>query len=281
MTAKRITKRTGWTPLTERRRVHSLGRRRHRLWRTRAADRCEIVRSRLQSGRRTWSTGAALYDRSCGQDIPERPRVRAKVILGAVARTATIQRTRRPGTWSCRPSRLGDRFMADHVRAKRKAGTAEFYRDIVERIVKPALGTTKADKLSRLQVGRLHSSLADHAVSANRMLAVVGSMYAFAGRTGIVPEGINPGARIDKFTKSRRERFLTGEELERLGTAIREAEAVGIRGTVDPVKPTAKHVPKTNRTADLYLFGSGSAAASVHRLPPAGNPASAVGTRRY
>jgi hypothetical protein len=42
--------------------------------------------------------------------------------------------------------------MADHVRAKRKAGTAEFYRDILDHIVKPALGTT-ADKLTRQQVG--------------------------------------------------------------------------------------------------------------------------------
>ncbi len=51
--------------------------------------------------------------------------------------------------------------MADHVRVKRKTGTAKFYRDILDRIVKPALGTTKADKLTRLQIGRLLSSLAD------------------------------------------------------------------------------------------------------------------------
>ncbi|MEA2986892.1 MAG: hypothetical protein QOD94_3146, partial [Alphaproteobacteria bacterium] len=44
-------------------------------------------------------------------------------------------------------------------------------------------------------------------------------MYAFAGRTGIVPEGTNPARGIDKFKEARRERFLTGEELERLGSA--------------------------------------------------------------
>ena len=66
----------------------------------------------------------------------------------------------------------------------RKAGTAEFYRDILDRLVKPALGTTKSDKLTRLQVGRLHSSLAGTPFQANRVLAVVGSMYAFAGRAG-------------------------------------------------------------------------------------------------
>jgi hypothetical protein len=65
-----------------------------------------------------------------------------------------------------------------------KSGTAEFYRDILDRIVKPEMGTAKADKLTRLQVGKLHSSLADTPFQANRMLAVVGSMYAFAGRAG-------------------------------------------------------------------------------------------------
>jgi hypothetical protein len=55
--------------------------------------------------------------------------------------------------------------------------------------------------LNRLQVGRLHSSLADAPIQANRVLAVVSSMYAFAGRSGIVPEGTNPARGIDKFRK--------------------------------------------------------------------------------
>jgi aryl-alcohol dehydrogenase-like predicted oxidoreductase len=58
---------------------------------------------------------------------------------------------------------LADSFMADHVTAKRKGRTAEFYRDILDRIVKPAVGTSKADKPTRGQVGRLHSSLVDTA----------------------------------------------------------------------------------------------------------------------
>ena len=83
---------------------------------------------------------------------------------------------------------LADRFMGEHVEPKRKSGTAAFYRDILGRIIKPAVGTTKADKLTRLQVGRLHSSLADTPFQANRVLAVFGSMYAFAAHAGITFE---------------------------------------------------------------------------------------------
>ena len=195
-----------------------------------------------------------------GKITPERARARAKVILGAVAHghDPADQKTTERGMPTV--AELADRFMAEHVDPKRKAGTAEFYRDILDRIVKPAVGTTKADKLTRLQVGRLHSSLADTPFQANRVLAVVGSMYAFAGRAGIVPEGTNPARGIDKFKESRRERFLTGEELERLGSAIREAETAGIPWTVDESKPNAKHVaegasdsPRSPRSAAAAL----------------------------
>jgi hypothetical protein len=119
---------------------------------------------------------------------------------------------------------LADSFMSDHVTAKRKGRTAEFYQDILDRIVKPVVGTSKVDKLTRAQVGRLHSSLVDTPFQANRVIAVVGSMYAFAARAGIVPDGTNPARGIAKFKENRRERFLTCQELERLGSAIREGE---------------------------------------------------------
>ncbi|MFZ0672670.1 MAG: site-specific integrase [Pseudolabrys sp.] len=137
--------------------------------------------------------------------------------------------------------------MAEHVEPKRKVGTAGFYRDLLYRLVKPAIGTTKADKLTRQQVGKLHSSLADTPFQANRVLAVVGSMYAFAARAAVVPEGTNPARGIEKFKESCRERFLTAVELERLGSAIREAETTGIPRTVDCSKLKAKHLPKSEK----------------------------------
>ncbi len=120
----------------------------------------------------------------------------------------------------------------------------------------------KADKLTRLRIGRLHSSLSDTPFQANRVLAVIGSMYAFASRAGIVPEGTNPARGIDKFKESRRERFLTGEELERLGGAIRKAETTGLPWAVNDTHPTAKHVPKSKRSTRI----APSAAAALRLL---------------
>jgi integrase len=197
-----------------------------------------------------------------GKITPEHARARAKIILGSVAHGHDPADQKADERDTCTVAELADRFMTDHVRAKRKPGTAVFYGDILDRIVKPAIGTTKADKLTRLQIGKLHSSLAETPFQANRVLAVVGSMYTFAGRAGLVSENINPTRGIDKFKEGRRERFLTGEELEQLGSAIREAEATGIPWTVDETKSGAKHAPKTKRFTKI----APSAAAALRLL---------------
>jgi integrase len=69
----------------------------------------------------------------------------------------------------------------------------------------------------------------------------------FGGRISVVPEGMNPARKIEKYPEERRERFLTNEELERLGTAIREAETTGIPWEVDESAPNAKHIAKAEK----------------------------------
>jgi integrase len=181
---------------------------------------------------------------SVGKISPEGARERAKQILGLVAQGKDPAADKTVERKTVTVSELADRFMTDHVVPKRKLGTAAFYRDILHRIVKPQLGPTKADKLTRLQIGRLHAGLADTPFQANRVLAVVGSMYSYGGRAGLIPEGIQPTKGIEKFRESRREKFLTTEELERLGSALRHAESKGIPWRTEPSKATAKHTPK-------------------------------------
>jgi integrase len=178
------------------------------------------------------------------QTTPEAARKRAKAILGAVAHGKDPAADRASERTAATVSELADRFLAEHVAIKRKPGTADLYRDLLDRIVKPELGSTKSDKLTRAAVARLHGKLRATPFQSNRMLAVLGSMYAFGERVGVVPDGMNPARKIARFVEHRRERFLTGDELERLGAAIREAETAGIPWEVDESAPKAKHIPK-------------------------------------
>jgi integrase len=117
----------------------------------------------------------------------------------------------------------------------------------VERIVTPTLGKIKPVEVTRQDVARLHSSLRETGYQANKVLAVIGSLYSFAADCGYVPEGCNPARGVKKFPEGRRERFLTSEELSRLGDALREGESVGLPWTVDEVSPKAKHAPRADK----------------------------------
>jgi integrase len=139
---------------------------------------------------------------------------------------------------------LADLFLSEHVEAKRKPSTTSHYGDILKRIVLPEVGTRQGQKVTTADLARLHVRMKKRPYQANRMLAVVGSLYAFAGKRKLVPAGFNPAGGIDKYPEKGRERFLNGPELAKLGDAIREAETIGIPWQVNTTKPTAKHAPK-------------------------------------
>ena len=120
--------------------------------------------------------------------------------------------------------------------------TAQDYESLLTTYAIPALGGCKAEAVTRAEVARLHGQIGDRPYQANRLLAVIGSLYTFAERRSLVPENCNPARRIEKFPEDRRERFLTPEELERLGLAIREGETVGIAWREENDKPKSKHL---------------------------------------
>ena len=105
-----------------------------------------------------------------------------------------------------------------------------------------------AEALTRGQVATLHSKLRASPFAANRCLAVISKCFAWGSSRGLLPEGhINPARGIERYKEHARERFLTSEELSRLGDALREGETVGLPYEVDETKPKAKHAPKADK----------------------------------
>jgi integrase len=178
----------------------------------------------------------------------EKARRAAKDVL-ANARVGDDPATARAeGRAAITVSELADNFMAAHVEAKRKPRTVATYRPLIEHFIRPKLGTTRAVDLTRAEVAKFHLSLRDRSRTANHAVAVLSSMYNFADRHGLVPEGTNPTKKVERFKEESRERFLSVEEFQRLGAALNEAETVGIRWEPDPSKKT-KHAPKPENRA--------------------------------
>lgn len=210
-----------------------------------------ILRYRAGHGRSAPSRRVVIG--AVGKMTPEQARREAKIKLGEVAggRDPAAERARERQTLTL--ADLADRFVAEHVGPKRAARTTRSYADVLDRLVKPELGTIRADKVSRADVARLHLKLGSTPFQANRMLATLSALFTWAGKVGLVPEDHNPARRVDRYSEDRRERFLSTDELERLGAALREAETVGIPWELDPEKKT-KHVPKTGQTTRIDPF---------------------------
>lgn len=162
-----------------------------------------------------------------GSLTPEQARSLAQEALGSVRRGHDPADERRKERAALSVADLAARFFAEHVDAKRKSSTAVHYRSLIDCYLLPKHGARKAHDFARTDLARLHLSIQDRPYQANRLLAVVASMYSFGERHGLVPEGYNPAARIERFPEARRERFLTTEELGRLGEEFRQLESDG------------------------------------------------------
>ena len=104
--------------------------------------------------------------------------------------------------------KLVERFLADHVEEKRKSKTATHYRSVLEGYLVPKYGSKKAQELSRADMAKLHLEIKHAPYQANRLLAVVASMYSFGDKHGLTPEDFNPAKKIERFPETRRERFF-------------------------------------------------------------------------
>ena len=175
---------------------------------------------------------------------PEQARSKAKDALSGARLGDDPANAKAAGRRAMTVKQLAALFMTEHVEPKRKPGTIYHYRHLLDDVVAPALGSFKVRDVQRADIAKLHLERKATPYQANRLLAVLGSMFNFAQSRSILPDGFNPARRIGKFPEHRRERFLSMEELARLGEACREAETLGVEWDVDESQPNAKHIPK-------------------------------------
>jgi integrase len=140
---------------------------------------------------------------------------------------------------------VAGRYIEEEVALKRKPATAALYRIYLRRQVVPTLGKKQAATVSFEDVERAHKAIgAESPVTANRVLNFLSGVFTWAAKRRIVEAGHNPAKGHERFAEKAAERFLSTEELKRLGEAIREAETVGVPWRVDRAKPKGKHIAR-------------------------------------
>ena len=151
---------------------------------------------------------------------------------------------------------LADQYMRQEVRVTKKASTTALYGMYFRRHVLPELGTMRAIDLKHAGILSLHRKIGENApVTANRVMALISGLYSWAVKVGEIQQDRNPTQGLTRYREEGRERYLTEDELRRLGDALRAAETVGLPWQVDENRPTAKHAPRAeNRRTKLSPF---------------------------
>jgi integrase len=147
---------------------------------------------------------------------------------------------------------LLDQYVAEHVEKRNRPTTQEEVKRLIDRHIRPELGRHKVAAVTRGDLSKLHRDLADTPRQANFVLAVCSKAFNLAEVWSMRPEGSNPCTKIERYQENARERFLSANELPRLGATLRRAETEGLPWNVNTDKPTAKHLAKPANRRTLY-----------------------------
>ena len=117
-----------------------------------------------------------------------------------------------------------DDFMAKHV-SRRKERSVKEYQRLIDKHIRPALGSMKVIGVMPRDVTALHTQLEPTPYQANRVLAVLSKAMNVAEAWEIRPKHSNPCRHVEKYEEKERVRFLSSQELAAIGQSLTESEA--------------------------------------------------------
>ena len=174
---------------------------------------------------------------------PDEARRKAREVLGAVAKGEDPALQRNLGRREMTIAELCDLYLNEGVATKRPL-TIKYDRGRIERHIKPLIGTRRISDLSVEDIERLMADIAAGKTAtdilaaprtriivrggkgaATRTVGLLGGILSFAVRRKLCSE--NPVRGVKRFPDGRSERFLTLDEIRRLGEALSAAEQEG------------------------------------------------------
>lgn len=175
---------------------------------------------------------------------PEQARTQAREILVAVGKGGDPLGDRRDRRTGATMGDLFDRYLSEHAAVRLAPRTTAENKRVIEKHLRPDVGALKIESFTNQDARRVHFAMRKTPRQANRARAILSKALSLAEDWGMRPEGRNPCARIAKYPETARDRFLSADEVARLGVALIDAETVGLPWLVDETKAKAKHLAK-------------------------------------
>jgi integrase len=121
-------------------------------------------------------------------------------------------------------SELIDRFETEYLPRKRP-NTIHTYKGMINKHLRPFFGKfTKAADIEFADVDKLHREVTagGSQYAANRCIALLSRIFSMAIKWKMRPDNSNPAKGVERNPESKRKRYLSGDELKRLMTALAE-----------------------------------------------------------
>lgn len=119
---------------------------------------------------------------------------------------------------------LSERYLEEYAKIHKKPASIALDEINLRCHIVPALGSYRISTITRKDIEDFHRSMKVHPISANRCLALISKMMTLAEKWGLRADAGTLCKHITKYPEKKRERYLSVEEMRRLGEALRQAE---------------------------------------------------------
>lgn len=187
---------------------------------------------------------------------------------------------------------LAGRYLREHVAVHCKPNTVKHYGLMVRKHIVPGLGDLRVSEARRKHILEFHYGLSDVPTVANRCVDILVKMFNLAEPWEMRPPGRNPCRSVRRYkVNGRKERFLTPQELARLGRTldIAPAERLASRHAAADVLKDLPRVAALQYSLHETRFMANKVVDMLSRLfnmaeqwgcaPEGGNPWVITGTR--
>ncbi len=162
-----------------------------------------------------------------GPMTAEQARQAALGVLGEVATGEDPAEIRAEARAGITVAMLAERYLEEHAIPNKKPRSVEEDRRLLNNVILPKLGKRRVADVTRQEIIRLHQGHRKKPTQANRVVALLSKMFNLAEKWGLRQDNSNPCRMVEKFKETKRKRYLSVEELARLGQALNEVQELG------------------------------------------------------
>lgn len=189
-----------------------------------------------------------------GIDVtPEQARLEVQRLRGLVAAGEIPSAARAKRSEDLNVANLDQRYLDEYaIPHKKPSGIAQDRRNLVNHVV-PLIGKLLVKTVERADVARVMREVAagrtakdektkrqgrrivrGGEIAANRVQTLLSKMFALAEDWKLRREGTNPCRGVKRYAEHKVERFLSNDELARLGAALSATEVDKVSGLLSP-----------------------------------------------